>query len=86
MGKKRRKKFTEEHSEEEDHLVFLDDLAPEDWSAIKRIAVALIQEGKYRDEPLSTIQFKCAIAAFNEWLSRTEMLFCVGDKPKKSIH
>lgn len=88
--KPKKKSFKDETLSERDveSILFLDDLAPEDWAAIKRISNALFDEGKYFEDGLSyaQIQFKCAVAAFNEWLARLEVPFCVGNKPKKSIH
>lgn len=87
---KKRKSFKDEPvlNAEVDEILFLDDLAPEDWAAIKRISNALFQEGRYFEEGASynQMQFKCAVAAFNEWLARLEVPFCVGNKPKKEIH
>lgn len=69
-------------------VLYLEDLAPEDWLAIKRIATALYEDGLYSEDgvPYQAIQFKCAVAAFSEWLSKLEVDFCLGSRKTESVH
>jgi len=89
--KKKRKSFKDEALSDQDEIesvLFLDDLAPEDWAKIKRYADAVQDDKKFEHENLSfqQLQIKSAVAGFCEWLSRLTVPFCVGDRPKKSVH
>jgi hypothetical protein len=66
---------------EEEEISYLEDLSEEDWNDIRRIARAIYDEGTFEKN-----QFKCAVAAFNEWLARLDIAFCVGKKPKITVH
>jgi len=59
----------------------LQDLKPEQWIEIRRIALEFCSSGFFGED-----QMKCSIAAFMEWLTLQEEGFQIGVEVDGNLH
>jgi hypothetical protein len=74
-------RLSEMSTEGDAKYITLPDISPEEWARIKLLAQKLYDSGHHKGD-----QFKCAVAAFVEWIASQERGFAIDSDPNEMYH
>lgn len=67
--------------EAEEQFITLASITPTEWAKLKTLARKMLESGHYQGD-----QFKCAVAAFIEWIASEEREFAVAAEDDEVFH